>query len=250
MVFATGRRQDRLDEQSKTLNSDRLVTFALDVTDDASIKNAVSLIDEHTGGHGLDVLVNNAGYGHSGPAEFHSVEEWRGQFETNVFGLVAVTQAFLPKMRERGSGRIINVSSVVSRIAFQFQAAYCASKWAVEGFNDALRREVSPFGVSVVSIQPGVIRTEFQSIAFDQFSTEGTGPYRKSVDAYYKFVGKLAASGPGPDVVAKAIVKAVSKKRPKARYVVPARNLMLILMQRLLPARWFDGMISRVMGTR
>src|ERR1700733_9145953 len=144
-VIATGRRKDALAALAKEAKGTKLETMELDVTVASSIEAAKAEVDKRTDGYGLDVLVNNAGYGLMGPLEEISDADLRAQYDTNVFGLVAMTRAFLPQMRLRGSGRIVNVSSMGGRMTFPFMGAYNSTKYAIESMSDALRMELAPF---------------------------------------------------------------------------------------------------------
>ena len=175
-VFATGRREPALRDLQDEAGDLDLVTFRLDVNDPRSIAAAVELIDDKTDERGIDVLVNNAGYGLVAPLALVSDGDLRAQFDTNVFGLMAVTRAFLPKMMVRRSGRIINVSSVGGQQAFPLMAAYNASKFAVESLSDGLRWELAPFGIKVSIIEPGPIKTEFGDVAMGTFNRYSRGP--------------------------------------------------------------------------
>ena len=158
-VIASGRDPERLgslEAEARTLGLS-LSTVVLDVTDERSIASAATSVGELTSGHGLDVLVNNAGFGEMAPLETIPLARVRAMFETNVVGLARVTRAFLPTMRARGVGRVVNVSSLMGRMVVPAQGAYAASKHAVEALSDALRREVEPFGVSVVVLEPGAV---------------------------------------------------------------------------------------------
>jgi len=262
-VFAAARRGDALRALEKefaeeagaggagaTAGRGRIRGIALDVTDADSIDAARRWIEQETDGHGLDVLVNNAGYGQGGPLELVSDAELRAQYDTNVFGLMAVTRAFLPKMRERGRGRIVNVGSVAGTIALPFLGAYASTKHAVQGLSESLRRELRPHGVEVVVIRPGAIRT-----GFGQGEAEGLGasaepgsPYAERVRTFMKWHAQLHPKAPEPRVVAEAILHAATAPRPRPYYVVPASNLGVVWLQKLLPARWVDAVIERVSG--
>src|SRR5262249_28425052 len=154
----------------------------LDVTSPSSIAAAVAEVDKLTDKRGLDVLVNNAGFGVLGPTSEISDSEMRRQYETNVFGLMNVTRAFLPQMMERRSGRIINVSSVGGRITLPYFGVYNSTKYAVESLSDAMRYELRPFGIDVAMIEPGVIRTNFEATAVTNLKALADGPYKVAVD--------------------------------------------------------------------
>src|SRR5690349_10754325 len=220
-VIATGRKSAELAKLKAEATGGRVDTLLLDVTSLASITSAVSAVDALTGGYGLDVLVNNAGFGVLGPTAEISDSEMRRQYDTNVFGLMNVTRAFLPKMLDRRAGRIINVSSVGGRVTLPYFGVYNSTKFAVEALSDALRYELRPFGIDVALIEPGVIRTNFESTAATGLQGLTSGAYRNALakyDTMSKAADRLASN---PIVVAKAIARAVSARRASARYVTP-----------------------------
>ncbi len=249
-VFATGRKAALLDELCRAGAGLQLETFALDVNDAASIAAAGAEVDRRTEGRGLDVLVNNAGYGLIAPLELIGEADLRGQFETNVFGLVRVTQQFAPAMRRRGAGRIVNVSSVVGRMVLPFQGAYCATKHAVEGLTDALRMELAPFGVHVTLVEPGPIKTQFAATSAGSAARYAgpESPYAAAVSRYEAEVRKWDRSSAGPEVVARTIAKVLRRCRPRARYVAPARFRAAIWAVRSFPTRWVDAIFRRHVG--
>ena len=219
----------------------------LDVTDEDSMRDAVAEVERIEGAVG--VLINNAGYSQSGAVEEVPMQKVRRQFETNVFGLVRMCQLVLPGMRRQGFGRIVNLSSMGGKLTFPGAGFYHASKHAVEAISDALRFEVRGFGVEVVVIEPGVIRTGFAQTAVDLMG-EGSGPYA-GFDAGVASMtrenyerGPLAALGGGPEAVAETIERAVSAARPRARYTVTPSAKLLILARRLLPDRVWDAVVG------
>jgi NAD(P)-dependent dehydrogenase (short-subunit alcohol dehydrogenase family) len=232
-VYATARRPETLSD----LTGCR--TLALDVTDEASMQAAV----EEAGP--LDALVNNAGYSQSGALETLPMESVRRQFETNVFGLLRLTQLVLPGMREAGRGTIVNLSSMGGRLVFPGGGAYHATKYAVEALSDALRMEVRPFGIDVVCIEPGLIRTEFGSTAAGGVAEED-GPYaafNRSVaeNTQSVYEGPYARFGGGPEDVAAAIERALDKPKPRIKVTASARVFMGL--RRVLPDRAWDRMV-------
>jgi NAD(P)-dependent dehydrogenase (short-subunit alcohol dehydrogenase family) len=236
-VYATARSPQTLAE----LAAAGCRTLALDVTDEESMRAALAAVTEQTGG--VAVLVNNAGYGEYGAVEDVPVERVRAQFETNVFGLSRLVQLVLPGMRERGHGRIVNVSSMGGRLVFPAGGYYHASKYAVEAISDALRFEVAPFGITVSIVEPGLIRTGFGAGAAHTMSAGAQGPYAglvRSVDAQMtsSYDSRLLAAE--PDAVARAIAHAVTARRPRRRYVVTAAAKALVHTRRLLGAGVFD----------
>lgn len=249
-VFASGRSQTELQRLAEEAAGMRLTTLSLDVTDPASIRAAAAAIDAATGGAGIDALVNNAGFGVACPSEQLSNEDLRAQFETNVFGLMAVTRAFLPRMRARGCGRIINVSSIGGRITLPFFGGYNATKYAVESLSDALRVELRPFGVHIILLEPGVIGTNFTPR-----SAQGASPYRSPDSPYEpamlvfdKMQALTERTAARPDVTSRAIERALRARRPKARYVTPLRDRMGVGLLRLMPTRWGDAVKGAISG--
>jgi short-subunit dehydrogenase len=249
-VFATGRRVEALAslQREGAREGVKIETLALDVTSAASIASARQAIDAATQGRGVEVLVNNAGYGVMGPVEEVGAEALRAQYETNVFGLMAVTRAFLPGMRARGRGRVINVSSMGGRVTFPMMGVYNSTKYAVESLSDALRVEVKPFGVDVVLIEPGAIRTEFADVAMGSIAHDASSPYAAAVANAAAVRKKFEATMVGPEYVTRAIRKAVESKRPRARYVTPYSALASIWLLKLLPTSWADAILGRVSG--
>jgi NADP-dependent 3-hydroxy acid dehydrogenase YdfG len=224
-------------------------TLALDVTDEASMKAAVASIEASEGSIGA--LINNAGYSLSGALETLPIANVRRQFETNVFGLLRLTQLVLPGMRRAGAGRIVNLSSMGGTLTFPGGGAYHATKYAVEALSDALRFEVAGFGIDVVVIQPGLIRTGFAEVASGGIAPAATDdPYasfnaavaRSTKEAYE--TGPLAKLGGGPDDVAKMIEKALSAQKPKTRYAVTASAHVLMTLRSLLSDRLWDRFVG------
>jgi NAD(P)-dependent dehydrogenase (short-subunit alcohol dehydrogenase family) len=219
----------------------------LDVTDEDSMRDAVEEVERIEGAVG--VLINNAGYSQSGAVEEVPMQKvWR-QFETNVFGLVRMCQLVLLGMRRQGFGRIVNLSSMGGRLTFPGGGVYHASKHAVEAISDALRFEVRGFGVYVVVIEPGLIRTGFAQTAVDSMG-ETSGPYagfeagvaNTTRENYER--GPLAALGGGPEAVAETIERAVAAAHPRARYTVTPSAKLLISARRLLPDRAWDALVG------
>jgi NAD(P)-dependent dehydrogenase (short-subunit alcohol dehydrogenase family) len=244
-VYATARDPGSLRELA---GGGRIRTLALDVTDTDSIRSAVASVLGEAGR--LDVLVNNAGYGQYGAVEEVTAEEWRREFDVNLFGAVEVTRAVLPAMRQARSGRIVNVSSVAGKIAIPFAGPYCASKHALEAVSDSLRVEVAPFGIRVVIIEPGPIATRFGERARASVTRifESPGPY----SAFYKNAERamdtdFQAGKLPPEAVARVIVEAIESGRPKTRYRVTRMASVLILLRRFLPDRFFDRRMKKLL---
>jgi NAD(P)-dependent dehydrogenase (short-subunit alcohol dehydrogenase family) len=243
-VYASARRPETI----AGLRDKGCETVALDVCDEQSMRAAVDGIVDAEGAVG--VLINNAGYSQSGAVEEVPIEEVRRQFETNVFGLVRLIQLALPGMRNQGFGRIVNLSSMGGKLTFPGGGYYHATKHAVEAISDALRFEVRGFGVDVIVIEPGLIKTRFgeTAVASIHAATPSQGPYadfnagvaRATAGAYDGPLGKLGA---GPEAVARTIEKAISARRPRARYPVTASARMILAQRRLLPDRAWDAFL-------
>jgi NAD(P)-dependent dehydrogenase (short-subunit alcohol dehydrogenase family) len=246
-VYATARRPETLVE----LQAAGARTMALDVTDEASMVAAVQAVESEHGRVGT--LVNNAGFGVYGPVEEVPMSEVRREFETNVFGLGRLTQLVLPAMRAARQGRIVNVSSMGGRLVFPSGGWYHASKYAVEAMSDALRVEVAPFGISVVLVEPGLIRTEFESVASSGLaSKDATGPYadlRRNSDEVMRQAYRSRA-GADPDAVAEVIRKAVEAGRPRTRYVITRAAKAQVQLRRLGGDRVWDRVVSRAYRIR
>ena len=249
-VFASGRNEKALAALKSSPDGAALEIVQLDVTDAASIARAREAIHARTAGRGIDVLINNAGFGVLGPTELITDEDMRAQYETNVFGLMAVTRAFLPEMRARRSGRIINVSSLGGRHTLPFFGVYNSTKYAVESLSDALRIELGPFGVHVALIEPGAIETEFTPRSLD-----GGAKYRRADSPYAPVMGafdrmermaKQTAVGPLP--VSRAITRAVESRRPSPRYVAPRFAGLFVALMRFVPTRWADQAARLMLG--
>jgi NAD(P)-dependent dehydrogenase (short-subunit alcohol dehydrogenase family) len=249
-IIATARRLEACEALVAEAPPGSIVPLRLDVDDPADIARAAAEVDRLTDGRGVDVLVNNAGYATAGALVELPDAALRAQFETNVFGLMAVTRAFLPAMLARGSGRILNVSSVSGRIPAPILGAYHASKYALEALSDALRMEVAPFGVQVVVIEPGTIRSDFANRTRTEIAR--SRPETSRYQAIYARADALEARFAGvaadPIHVSRAIERAIAARRPSARYVAPRRFLALIALIRLLPTCWVDAAMSRAFG--
>jgi NAD(P)-dependent dehydrogenase (short-subunit alcohol dehydrogenase family) len=239
-VYATARRVDSLAD----LEAKGCRTLALDVTDDASARAAVERVESEAGG--IDVLVNNAGYGRSGAVESIPIDDIRSQFETNVLGYLRMAHLVLPGMRERGAGRILNISSVAGKVTMPGSGVYSASKFAIEAISDALRYEVGGFGIRVVVIQPGPIRTQFTSGANETIAdAAAAGPYAD----FHAAVAKADAEGDqsrlagDAEDVAKAIERAIRARRPKPRYTVTPLARIAPWIHAVLSDRAWDGFL-------
>jgi len=245
-VYATARGVEKLAELEKA----GCRTLALDVMDEASMAAAVRHIEQEDGAVG--VLINNAGYSQSGALETVDINDVRRQFETNVFGLLRLTQLVLPGMRRQGWGKVVNISSMGGKLTFPGGGAYHATKYAVEALSDALRFEVRGFGVDVILVEPGLIRTDFSQAAVGSMSTslqKAEGPYagfnsavaRSTQDAYVK--GPLAKLGGEADDVAQVIQRSIEARRPRARYTVTASAMVLLAQRAMMSDGLWDAFL-------
>ncbi len=238
-VYAAARRVERM-EPLKALG---VVPLRMDVTDEASLEAGVRTVLEAEGR--IDALVNNAGYGYFGAIENVPLEEARRQLEVNVFGLARLCQLVIPSMREQGSGRIVNISSVAGKTVLYFGGWYHVSKFSVEALSDALRMELKPFGIDVSMIEPGGIKTNWGIIAADHLAESSKGtPYeaeglRESETMRKAYSMRLLSN---PSVVTRAISKAVNSRRPRARYRVGFGAGTLLFLHAILPTRWWDAL--------
>jgi NAD(P)-dependent dehydrogenase (short-subunit alcohol dehydrogenase family) len=241
-VYATGRRPDTLDELARA----GCRTLALDVLDEDSMRAAVAAVEAEHGAVGA--LVNNAGYAVSGALEAVPIDAVRREFETNLFGYVRMAQLVLPGMRRAGSGRIVNLSSVAGRVTMPGAGAYAASKYAIEAVSDVLRFEVRGFGIDVVVIEPGPIRSEFTATAnaaLQNASAAAVGPYTD----YHAAVAKADADtdesflAGRPEQVAGAIERALTARRPRPRYRVTPISRILPVLRGVLGDRGFDAFL-------
>lgn len=245
-VAATARKPETLAGEE----SENLAAIECDVNSTDSVEAAVAEAEKRLGP--IEVVVNNAGYGQPGPVEEVTEEEIRAQFETNVFGVHRVIRTTVPRLRDVGGGKVINVSSVAGRISTPFLGVYSASKFAVEAMSDSLRVELRPFGIKVVVIEPGPIKTEFESKArnaSDRFLDT------KSDSAYAEYLGSgergndaLQRFSLGPDAVAKVILRAATSKSPRSRYTVTLPATAGAIAARLVPDSVMDFAMARATG--
>jgi len=244
-VFAAGRRKAALESLAKEAKIEGVV---LDVTSADSIASAKKFIDEKTNGYGVDAVVNNAGFGMLGPLEDVTDENLRKQYDTNVFGLMSVTRAFLPQMRARGFGRIVNVSSMGGKMTFPLMGAYNSTKYAVESLSDALRNELHPFGIGVSLVEPGYIRTEFADVAMSNLSVPESSPFAPIAARASEILALFEKTGVGPEHVSRAIRKAIESRRPSARYVAPWRTYFALWAFNAMPTAWMDAILRVATG--
>ena len=246
-VYAAARRTDRLEQLTPT----GIHALTMDVTDDESMSSGIEKIIAETGR--IDVLVNNAGYGSFGAIEDVPIDEARRQFEVNVFGLARLTQLVLPHMRAQRSGTIISISSIGGRFTTLLGGWYHASKHAVEALSDALRMETAPFGIDVVVIEPGLIRTEWSGIAANHLEETAEGSaYASQIKAVANSMRSESTNKrqSPPSVIADTVEKIVTARKPRTRYVVGFAAKPLVTLRHILPDRAFDRLISAGQGAR
>ena len=241
-VYAAARRVELMEP----LKAYGAKVLRMDVTDEASMIQGVEAVIQAEGR--IDVLVNNAGYGYLGTIENVSLEEARRQLEVNVFGLARLTQLVLPYMRKQGSGRIINTSSIAGKMVIYMGGWYNVTKYSVEAFSDALPMEMKPFGIDVVMIEPGAIKTDWGIIAARHLKESSAGTayeeigtqWANNIDWYYH-TNMLSK----PSVIAKAISRAVNSRHPRTRYCKVRFSLVGRIAHALMPDRWWDAMMRQ-----
>jgi NAD(P)-dependent dehydrogenase (short-subunit alcohol dehydrogenase family) len=244
-LVISARRAARLEALARELDpsGQRVFSIVADVTDDSDRRRLVNEALKKFGR--IDALVNNAGYGTRGPVELVPVELIRRNFETNLFSLIALTQLVVPHLRERGSGRIINIGSVAGRIARPLSSIYDSTKHALEAITDGLRGELAPFGVDVVLIRPGFILTGFVDAAnkASEPVSENAGPYAPYFEGFRAGYERLLSMAGQPDDIARLVEKALTARRPAPRYAAPAHAKLFLLLKWLLPARVIDWIV-------
>lgn len=223
--------------------SDQLRYIRLDVTDPDSVTEAMDEILRQYGR--IDMLVNNAGFAVGGFIEEVPMADWRKQMETNLFGLIEVTRAVLPVMRKQRSGFIINISSVSGLSGFPGYAPYATSKFAVEGFTESLRHEMSPFGIKAVLIEPGAYRTPIWNKGIGEIRQQEQSPYSKQLEAVLRYSRLTSETAPDPQEVADLIARIGQMRSPRLRYALGKGSRLLIIGKALLPWKWFEWIISR-----
>ena len=240
-VYATARRPESIEDLAKR----GCKTLALDVTEARSMSSAVKEAEKDGP---IGALVNNAGYSQSGAIESLPMDNVRKQFETNVFGLIRMCQLVLPGMREAGSGRIVNISSMGGKLTFPGGGIYHATKHAVEALSDALRFEVAGFGIQVVVIEPGLIVTEFGETASASLDEIDRGPYAKFNADVAKitaqaYKGPMARFGAGPEAVASKISRSLTARRPSTRYKVTPSATVTMTARKAMTDRMWDRFV-------
>jgi NAD(P)-dependent dehydrogenase (short-subunit alcohol dehydrogenase family) len=252
-VFAGVRTQSAA-ESLRRAASDRLVPVMLDVTDAEAIDAALASIESALDGRGLVGVVNNAGVAHGGPIEYLPIEEWRTQLDVNVIGQVAVTKATMPLVR-RGRGRIVFIGSVGGRVGTPLLGPYAASKFALEGIAESLRHELRPFGVRIVLVEPGAVKTDIwdkgrrYADEMEQIlPAEATALYGDAIAGLRRSMEQQDRSGIPPEQVAHVVARALFAARPRARYLVGRDAQAAGLIARLLPDSAKDAIVRMVGG--
>jgi NAD(P)-dependent dehydrogenase (short-subunit alcohol dehydrogenase family) len=247
-VYATARRLESIED----LAAHGCRVLRIDVCDERSMQRAVEIVEAEE--RAVGVLVNNAGYGLEGPVEEAPLDELRRQFETNLFGPTRLTQLVLSGMRRQGWGKVVNVSSVGGRITIPGGGAYHASKHALEALSDALRFEVRGFGIDVILIEPGAIRSSWVDTAVTSMRRprDPNSPYAAFDDAVASRLrraheGLLALVAAGPESVAHVVERAITARRPRTRYAVPAAAALFSVSRRWLPDRAWDAFMRRLL---
>lgn len=244
IVYGAARRLEKM----SNLKEHGINIIALDVTDEDSIVSCVDKIMKKEGR--IDVLVNNAGYGSYGAIEDVPMEEARRQFDVNIFGLARLTQLVLPSMRKHKFGKIVNISSMGGKVYTPFGGWYHATKHALEGWSDCLRLEVQQFGIDVVVVEPGGIKTPWGEIAAENLKkTSGKGAYAAQANKAADSTAKMYQSNrlTKPEVIGKVILKAVTTRRPKTRYAKGMGAKPSLFMRKWFSDRFFDKVIKRMM---
>lgn len=241
VVYVAARRVERMDD----LQELGAIPLAMDISKDDQIRTVVERIHECHGG--VDVLVNNAGFATYGAMEDTSLDDARYQFEVNLFGLARLTQLLLPTMRAKGAGKIINISSIGGKIYSPLGSWYHATKHALEGWSDALRLEVSPFGIDVIIVEPGLIETEFGDVmSGPMLERSGASVYAPLAKAMAAATEHSYANGVGspPTLIADVIHRAVRARKPRTRYAAGKYARTLLWCRRWLSDRMFDRIIA------
>jgi len=237
-----------MEEAARHQVRDRIFCVRMDVTDNDSVNEAVAQV---LGEHGrIDVLINNAGYASGGFVEETDVEAWRRQFDVNVFGVVRVTRAVIPHMRNRGAGKIVNIGSVSGRVGFPGLGPYSASKFAVEGLSESLRLELLTFGIHVVLLEPGAYRTDIWDKGLSSFAADPASPYQTMVQNVLKEVVRSAENAGDPREVAELLRKIVRDPSPSLRYPIGSGVRQMLMLKNALPWKWLERAAIRRLTAR
>jgi short-subunit dehydrogenase len=245
-TFATMRNTKKSEPLEKIIEKEKvpLNILELDVNDDASVQNTIHHIK--TEAKRIDVLINNAGYGLVGFFEDLTLDEIKKQFETNFFAVLNITKKIVPIMRVQKSGTIINISSGAGQVGFPGISAYVSTKFAIEGFSESLMYELFPFGIKVIIIEPGVIKTNFfRNCTVSERAKKMSSPYFQSLDKIQKNIELMQEHATSPSDVAKVILEVLSNKEPKQRYIVGNDVAMVLEAKRNLSDMEFKKMMMQ-----
>jgi NAD(P)-dependent dehydrogenase (short-subunit alcohol dehydrogenase family) len=249
-VVINARRQERLDSLKREIESEG--GKALAIAGDINLAgDRARLVEQTVRAFGrIDALINNAGYGVRGPIEIVPLEDIRRNFETNVFSLIGLSQLVIPVMRNQGSGRIVNISSVAGRIARPLSSIYDSTKHALEAISDGMRGELAPFGIKVVVVEPGFILTEFLQVSTDVSRPviDHQSPYSGFFANFNRGTDRMRKMAGQPDDIARLIETTLTTARPRIRYAAPAHARIFLALKRLLPDAVIDYAISRQTG--
>ena len=246
-TYATMRNLAKRDSMQSVTEKQHLPirTVQLDVTDENSVKNAIQSILSES--RRIDLLVNNAGYGLTGAFEDVGIDEIKAQYETNVFGVIRVTQAVLPIMRKQRSGRIINISSGAGRIGYPGGSAYVSSKFALEGLSESMAFEVEQFGIEIVLVEPGFVRTSFaENISIARKAQEPSSPYSQMMQMMSSNRDKALENASDADLVAAVVVEAATAKKPNLRYLAGKDVQQMIAAKKSMSDEEFQKMVKQV----
>jgi NAD(P)-dependent dehydrogenase (short-subunit alcohol dehydrogenase family) len=246
LTYATMRNLAKQDSIQSIAEKERLPvrTVQLDVTDENSVKNTIQSIISESGR--IDLLVNNAGYGLTGAFEDIEIGEIKALYETNVFGVIRVTQAVLPIMRKQGSGRIINISSGAGRIGFPGSSAYVSSKFALEGLSESMAFEVEQFGIKTVLVEPGFVRTNFaENIAIAKKAQEPRSPYSQMMQMMSSNRDRMFENASDADLIAAVVVEAATAKEPNLRYLAGKDVQQMVAAKKSMSDEEFQNMIRQ-----
>lgn len=246
IVYGSARRVEKM----KDIEQLGVRLLAMDVTKDASMSEGIEAIIEQEGR--IDILINNAGYGSYGALEDVPMEEAKYQFEVNVFGLARLTQLVLPYMRKKASGKIINISSIGGKMGEPHGSWYHATKYAVEGLSDSIRMELKQFGIDVIVIQPGAIKTAWNTIARENLlQVSGHTAYGELAHKHARFLKEADDKfGSDPIVIANTIIKAIQARKPKTRYAVGGGAKSFMFIRKIISDKMLDSMMLRQINRR
>jgi NAD(P)-dependent dehydrogenase (short-subunit alcohol dehydrogenase family) len=247
LTYASMRNLDKEKEIRLVVDKEKipLKTIQLDVTDSNSVDNAIKSIMDQSGR--IDVLVNNAGYGLVGAFEELSMEEIKQQYETNLFGVIRVTQAVLPIMRKQKSGIIVNMSSGAGRFGYPNGSAYVSTKFALEGISESVAYEVEPFGIKIVLVEPGFVRTNFSNVVAKK-SQSTNSQYSKMTEKMAASIEQMKLKSSPPELVANVVLEVVTSKNPNLRYLAGKDVEKWMEQKKHMTDREFFSMIKQSLG--